>query len=114
VNKGSINYVNLNCFAAPAPLNRFGNAGRNRLNGPGLANFDFSLFKNFHIGAPSGSSLVQFRFEFFNVFNRANFQAPIANSALFDQTGKLLNGAGTIDSLATPSRQIQLGLKVIF
>jgi hypothetical protein len=46
--------------------------------------------------------------------NRANFQAPIANSALFDQTGKVISGAGTIDGLATPSRQIQLGLKVIF
>jgi hypothetical protein len=114
VNPGSVSYLNLSCFAAPSPLNRFGNAGRNSLTGPALANFDFSLFRNIRLTHMREASRLQLRFEVFNLFNRANFQAPIANSVLFDQTGKPVNGAGNINLTSTPSRQIQLGAKLIF
>ena len=135
INRGNVNnYIKLNCFTPPtAPasfaalcqpaaasvasvipntcMNLFGNNGRNSLIGPGLADFDFSVFKNF----PLGEALnVQFRTEIFNIFNRANFQAPIDNSTIFNQNGTPVGGAGAIDATATTSRQIQFGLKVIW
>jgi hypothetical protein len=92
-------------------MNLFGDNGRNTLIGPGLVDFDFSVFKNIHIREALS---VQFRTEFFNIFNRANFQAPIDNSTIFTQTGTLVGGAGAIDATTTTSRQIQLGLKLIW
>ena len=138
VNSGSVtNYIKLNCFSDPmAPasfanvcqpasdgkggfvpgtcMNLFGNNGRNTVVGPGLINVDFSVFKNNYIETSSGNINVQIRGEFFNVINHANFQSPIANSTLFNQDGSPTNGAGAINSTSTPSRQIQLGLKVIW
>lgn len=132
VNPGNVNnYINLNCFAIPtAPsatfynsncdptfgtfpqcFNLLGNAGRNEIVGPGLINFDFSLVKNTHI---KDKFNVQFRAEFFNIFNRSNFASPIDNSTLFDSTGAPVPGAGLIDQTSTSSRQIQFGLKVIW
>jgi hypothetical protein len=138
VNSGSVtNYIKLNCFSDPvAPasfanlcqpasdgisgfvpgtcMNLFGNNGRNTVVGPGLINVDFSVFKNNYIETSSGNINIQFRGEFFNVINHANFQSPIANSTLFNQDGTPTNGAGAINTTSTPSRQIQLGLKIIF
>jgi hypothetical protein len=95
-------------------MNLFGNNGRNTVVGPGLINVDFSVFKNNYIETSSGNINIQFRGEFFNVLNHANFQSPISNSTLFNQDGSPTNGAGAINSTSTASRQIQLGLKVIF
>ena len=91
-----------------------GNLGRNTVIGPGLANLDFSLFKNDRIRSISESCSVQFRAEFFNVFNRANFASPTDNRIVFDQTGSRISSAGLITSTQTPSRQIQLALKLIW
>jgi hypothetical protein len=91
-----------------------GNLGRNTVIGPGLANLDFSLFKNDRIRSISESCSVQFRAEFFNVFNRANFASPNDNRIVFDQTGSPISSAGLITSTQTPSRQIQLALKLIW
>jgi hypothetical protein len=95
-------------------MNLFGNAGRNTLVGPGLLNVDVSVFKNNTIEIGSGNINIQFRAEFFNVLNHANFQSPLHNSTLFNQDGTPANGAGAIDATSTPARQIQLGLKVIW
>ena len=92
-------------------MNLMGNAGRNQIFGPGLVNLDFSLFKNFDI---SERLRVQFRTEFFNILNHANFQSPVDNNTLLNQDGTPIPGAGAIDSTTTTSRQIQLGLKVIW
>lgn len=131
------NYLKLNCFSPPvapasfasvcqpaAPsvaavipntcMNLFGNAGRNTIIGPGLAEFDFSLFKNNYVRRISENFNVQFRAEFFNVFNRANFQSPIANSTIFNQDGTPVGGAGAINATTTDPRQIQFGLKIIW
>jgi hypothetical protein len=137
VNPGNpANYINLNCFTlpalpagAPASLvaqcspfatapgtcqNLLGNVGRNGVIGPGLVNLDFSLFKNNPIKRISETFNVQFRAEFFNVFNHSDFLAPIDNETLFSQTGAPVGGAGSIDATSIPSREIQFGLKVIW
>ena len=133
VNPGNpINYIKLNCFAVPMATpsiaaqctafsavpgscaNLLGNAGRNTLVGPGLVNFDFSLFKNNYITRISETFNVQFRAEFFNLLNRPNFAPPLQNNTLFDQNGNPIGGAGTISQTSTPSRQIQLALKMIW
>jgi hypothetical protein len=139
-NPGSVaNYINLNCFtlpsapvsfagrcadfpgaATPAPSgqvycsNLLGNVGRNSVIGPGFFNLDFSVFKNNYIKAISENFNVQVRAEFFNVLNHASFLAPINNSTFFDSTGAPIGGAGSVDQLAVPSREIQFGLKVIW
>jgi len=51
------------------PLGTTGNAGRNTLTGPGIIDFDFALFKQFHWGE---SKVLEFRWEVYNVFNHPN------------------------------------------
>ena len=91
--------------------NLLGNSIRNDVIGPGLMNFDFSLFKNNQINEKLN---LQFRSEFFNVFNHSNYLAPIANEVLFDQTGASVGGAGTLNANSTTAREIQFALKLIF
>ena len=115
INSGNPNnYVRTQCFAPANPINLFGNSGRNPLTGPGLVNLDFSLFKNFQVRRISESARIQFRAEFFNVLNRANFAPPLDNNFLFNPDGSPIGGAGLIDFSQTPSRQIQFGLKIIW
>lgn len=52
---------------------QFGSEGRNVVQGPGFAQFDFSVFKNV---ALTETKSLQFRVEFFNLFNRPNFMLP--------------------------------------
>jgi hypothetical protein len=113
VNPGNPNqYLKTQCFAVPNPITLRGNLGRNIVIGPGLSNFDFSLFKNNHIKRISDSFNVQFRAECFNIFNRANFSPPLDNRNIFDSTGNSVGSAGLITGTETPSRQIQFALKV--
>lgn len=105
-------YINLSCFAFPSPSTRFGNAGRNSLVGPGIATVDASLIKNMRVGVLGTSAHWQFRAEVFNVTNRANFAAPLANNRLFDGKGLPVPFAGQITTLSTNPRQLQLGLKL--
>jgi len=86
----------------------FGNVGRGGFNGPGLADVDFSLFKN---TALTEKTNLEFRAEFFNIFNRVNFGPP--NTTVFSGT-TVSASAGLITTLATNPRQIQFGLKLIF
>jgi outer membrane receptor protein involved in Fe transport len=82
---------------------RFGNAGRNILTGPGAVVVDASVLKQFAL--PWETHRLEFRAEFFNLPNRANFGQPAA--------GVDLPTAGVIGS-AGPGRQIQLVLKYLF
>ena len=68
-------YFDTSMFSLPA-LGTFGTAGRNILTGPGLANFDAGLFKQFPI---SESRRFELRWEVFNVLNHANFLNPTAS-----------------------------------
>jgi carboxypeptidase family protein len=91
-----------------------GNLGRNVLIGPGISNLDFSVFKNNPVKRISETFNAQFRGEFFNILNRANFASPTQNLAVFDQTGLPVPSAGLITSTQTTSRQIQFALKFIW
>ena len=115
VNPGNpTHYIKTQCFAFPSPGNRFGDAGRNILTGPGIVNLDTSLFRN--IGN-SERFHAQFRAEFFNILNHTNFASPVVptnNTSLFGANGALISSAGVITSTLTTSRQIQFGLKLIW
>ena len=84
-----------------------GNNGRNQLYGPKLVDVDFSIIKNTAFPRTSDAFNMQLRFEFFNLFNHTNFQAPLDNNTLGGSLGQ-------IDATTTTSRQIQLGLKFIW
>ena len=101
-------------FPYPTCANLHGNLGRNTMIGPGISNLDFSVLKNNYVKRLSESFNVQFRAEFFNILNRANFSSPTDNLTVFDQTGKLIPSAGLITSTQTTSRQIQFALKLIW
>ncbi len=121
-------------FTLPPP-NEYGNAGRNILCGPNLRNFDFSIVKVTKIGERFG---LEFRAEFFNIFNRTNFGVPANTQGPNSQEGNgdaiflgrqgapcdpatdpagcgvLAPNVGRIFKTVTTSRQIQFGLKFIF
>jgi hypothetical protein len=94
-------------------FNLRGNAGRNILTGPGLANLDFSVFKNNSVRRISENFKVQFRAELFNILNRPNFSVPNSpnNTDIFDSKGAPTGSAGLLTSTSTTSRQIQFALK---
>jgi len=96
--------VNLAAFTLPA-LYTYGNTPRNFLRGPGLVNFDTSLFKNFVV---TERFRLQFRWETFNTLNHPNFANP--NSTFVPGSTSF----GSITGLATNMRQQQFGLKLLF
>jgi Carboxypeptidase regulatory-like domain/TonB dependent receptor len=141
INPGNpLNYIKLECFGLPMQgslpdgvcqtygfdpttnnpgipgtcANLLGNSGRNQLTGPGLINFDMSLFKNMKFTRISENFNAQFRVEVFNIFNHPNFSPPVDNNALFDSSGAAIGGAGAITSTVTTSRQMQFALKLIW
>lgn len=81
---------------------RYGNTGEGVIRGPGLVNWDLSLFKNTRIAE---SMNLQFRFEMFNAFNHVNLNNPSLDTG--DPRFGRITGAST-------GREIQLGLKLIF
>jgi hypothetical protein len=97
-------WINKSAFAEPAPYT-FGNLGRNTLIGPGFAQFDFGGYKNFMI---TELIRLQFRFEAFNLTNRANFGNPDSN---FDDP---VGTFGRITGLSGRPREEQVSLKLIF
>jgi hypothetical protein len=116
VNPGNpTDYIKLSCFAAPSPATRLGNAGRNVGRGPGLANWDASLFKNIRVARGSEIFNVQFRFEAFNALNHTNFSPPTSSSLqLFTQALAPIPSAGNLTSTSTTSRQLQFALKLLW
>jgi hypothetical protein len=86
----------------------FGTLGRNTFRGPGYTNFDIALIKDTPFGSRGGAELgtLEFRAEFFNIFNYVNFGLP-ANVIRGSGFGYISKTAGT-------SRQIQFSLKLMF
>jgi hypothetical protein len=107
-------YIRLECFQMPAPVNVLGNLGRNSVVGPGLSTLDTSLFKESRIKKISSNFTIQMRIEAFNVLNHTNFSPPLEHRSILNASGAPINGAGQIISTTTPSRQIQLGLKLMW
>jgi hypothetical protein len=102
-------FIPINLPGGSGPNNgRFGTLGRNTFRGPALYNFDFALIKDteWETGRKHKLIDVQFRAEFFNIFNVVNFGLP-ANVV----TG---SGFGVISRTAANSRQIQFSLKAMF
>jgi hypothetical protein len=111
----TIGYLNGNAFADP-PLGTFGTLGRNAIFGPSFWNVDFSVGKSFRFFE---RATLQFRGEFFNIFNHPNFALPnffvypgstqqglITQTPDQAQTNPGLGGGGP--------RVVQLALKVVF
>jgi Carboxypeptidase regulatory-like domain len=106
-------------FSAPV-YGTVGNLGRDTLTGPGYADWDLSLVKATQV---SEKTRLQFRAEFFNVINHTNLQTPNevvytsgptqGSSANQSAAAVLSPTAGVVTAAAT-SRQIQLGLKLLF
>ena len=102
-------WFNVNCFSTDAlgqalanGTPRFGNAGRNILIGPGIQQWDVSVIKRNPITEKMN---LEFRAEFFNMFNHPNFGTPGATIAT--------DAFGQLTSAASP-RDIQFGLKLKF
>lgn len=94
-------WFNTAAFVIP-PFGSFGNAGRNILDGPGYQNVNFSLVKN---TALREAAMIQFRTEFFNLFNHPNFGLP-DNFLGSPSFGRLYS--------ADSPRRVQFGLKLLF
>jgi hypothetical protein len=111
---GAAMYFNPNCFTQEA-FGTLGNFAREGLVGPGLVNVDIGILKDTKIRENWN---LQFRAELFNVLNHTNLSFPAG--ALFTGTpsptttlGRASTG-GQITTYAAPSREIQLGLKLVF
>ena len=103
-------YFDTCAFADPAQ-GSFGTVNRNTIEGPGTENFDFSLFKLFHLNERLN---IEFRSEFFNILNHYNpLFAPAAASATVGATVRDTPGFGFLTA-AQPPRQIQFSLKLTY
>ena len=96
-------WFNPAAYAVPAPFT-YGNAARNSLFGPGIINWDQAMYKKFAITERIG---LEFRAEFFNIMNHANFDVPAANISVPAQVGK-------ITSTTSVPRAIQFGMRLTF
>ena len=94
-------YFNPSLFT-PEAIGQVGTAARRFFHGPGLNNFDIALLKDTHI---TESKLLELRFEWFNIFNHAQFGTPVGsiNNSLF----------GYVTTADNP-RIGQVALKIIF
>ena len=106
---GPNRYFDPNAFALP-PAGTYGNVGRDTLRGPGTRTVDISLLKNTQLAE---RYRLQFRAEFFNVLNHANFGTP--NPVIYASASSGVSpAAGVITATSTTSRQIQFGLKLLW
>ena len=106
---GPNRYFDPNAFVAP-PNGTYGNVGRNTLQGSGLAELDLAIAKRLSL---SDRFSAQFRADFFNVLNHTNFNTP--NTIVFTSAASGPSPtAGVITATSTSSRQIQLGLKLLW
>ncbi len=99
---GKLQWINPTCFVAP-PAGELGNASRVPATGPDFVNTDFSVIKQ--IGLPREMGL-NFRAEFFNLFNHAQFGSPVNDVSS--------PGFGFVQSTVNNPRLIQLALKLSF
>lgn len=110
-------------FSRALLAGRVGTSGRNQYYGPGVQNYDFAAAKNFPLWARMGEQTrLQFRADFFNLFNHTNFANPVrvmsdANFGKIIQTAATAIQAGALSTTAGPMggpRLIQLSLRLQF
>jgi outer membrane receptor protein involved in Fe transport len=106
-------------FVGGRTVYHFGDLGRNVIIGPRFNNTDFSILKNFKL---TETARVQFRAEFFDVFNHANFGQPGRVAQLNRNANGTFN-TGTFGVISSTrfstgdsgsSRQVQFALKLLF
>jgi hypothetical protein len=98
------------CEVPNAPFACWGNAGKYSFRGPGINNWDMSLFKNMPIGE---RVRAQLRVESYNLFNHTQF-TTVNTAAQFSTAGVQTNGLfGQYTAAANP-RQLQLALRISF
>lgn len=102
-NHSQLQYINASCFVA-APAGQLGNASRVPVFGPDFVNTDFSVIKRFAL--PWESMGLDFRAEFFNLFNHAQFGPPVNDVSA--------PGFGSVNSTVNNARLVQFGLKLTF
>ena len=95
-------WINASCFV-PAPVGELGNAARVPVVGPDFVNSDFSVIKQFPLPREMG---LNFRAEFFNLFNHPEFGLPISD---INQPG-----FGSVNSTVNNPRLVQLALRLSF
>jgi len=108
-------WFNVNAVKAPLPgysVNGIGNASKAPIYGPGLNDWDISLFKNFRLGANEARKL-QFRFETYNTFNHTQYNA-IDTGARFDQNNNQTNTNYGRFTTAALARRLVIGAKLYF
>jgi hypothetical protein len=94
-------YFNISLFT-PEDLGTLGNANKRFFHGPGINNWDMALVKDTHF---TETKVLQFRAEFFNIFNHAQFYNP---------PGDILNSNFGYVTQARDPRIGQLALKFLF
>ena len=105
-------WIDTTAFRRPEPGFQ-GNLGRNTITGPSTANTDFSLAKTFPLSRLRDGASMEFRAEFFNLFNHSNFDLPQPSRMEVFTADSVREDAGRITS-AGPSREVQLGLRIRF
>jgi hypothetical protein len=103
VDHGKLEWINASCYVAP-PVGQLGNASRVPAIGPDFVNTDFSVIKQFAL--PRKEMGLNFRAEFFNLFNHAQFGSPVNDVSAF--------GFGSVNSTVNNPRLVQLALKLSF
>src|SRR6185312_724960 len=103
-------WFNVNAVKAPLPglsVNGIGNASKSPIYGPGLNNWDISLFKSFRWGS-NEQRRIQFRFETYNTFNHTQYTS-IDTGARFDQNNVQTNTNYGRFTNAALARRLVLG-----
>ncbi len=109
---GCVTVPKLDCSKAGPPVGRVGTSGRNQYYGPGLTNYNFAASKNFPLGTEKVH--LQFRADFFNLFNHTNFSNPVASQSS-GNFGKITStvGSGTATAVGTTAGVVGGGPRVI-
>jgi hypothetical protein len=110
-NHSKYGFINAACFAA-APAGQLGDAARVPVSGPDFVNSDVSLIKQFLLRREMG---LNFRAEFFNLFNHPQYGSPI-NDINFNSppAGTVSPYFGQVNSTVNNPRLMQLALKLTF
>jgi len=99
-------YFNTSLFSLE-PLGQVGNSSRTFFHGPGINNFQLAILKNFSF---TESKTLEYRAEFFNAFNHAQFNNP---NGLINSGPPPFGTFGLVTSARDP-RILQMALKLIF